>query len=73
MVICLLIVDLKLVMHKPHKITTKEAAIYSAAWIGLGVAFTGVIAWWQDWDAALEYITGFLIEKSLSIDNVFLW
>jgi tellurite resistance protein TerC len=32
-----------------------------------------VIAWWQDWDAAMEYITGYLIEKSLSIDNVFLW
>ncbi|MDR5590097.1 TerC family protein [Christiangramia sp. SM2212] len=69
----LLIVDLKLVMQKPHKINTREAAWYSAAWISLGVAFTGVIAWWQGWGAAGEYITGYLIEKSLSMDNVFLW
>ena len=69
----LLIVDLKLVMRKPHKINTKEAAWYSAGWISLGIAFTGVIAWWQGAAAAGEYITGYLIEKSLSMDNVFLW
>lgn len=72
-IVLLLIVDLKLVMRKPHKINTKEAAWYSAAWITLGVAFTGVIYWWQGAGAAGEYITGYLIEKSLSMDNVFLW
>jgi len=72
-ILILLIVDLKLVMRKPHKITTKEAAWYSAGWISLGIAFTGVIFWWQGAGAAGEYITGYLIEKSLSMDNVFLW
>lgn len=72
-IVVLLIVDLKLVMRNPHKIKTKEAAWYSAGWISLGVAFTGVIAWWQGAGAAGEYITGYLIEKSLSMDNVFLW
>ncbi len=72
-IVLLLIVDLKLVMRKPHKINTKEAAWYSAGWISLGVAFTGVIYWWQGAGAAGEYITGYLIEKSLSMDNVFLW
>lgn len=72
-ILVLLIVDLKVVMRKPHKINTKEAAWYSAGWISLGVAFTGVIAWWQGAAAAGEYITGYLIEKSLSMDNVFLW
>lgn len=69
----LLIIDLKLVMRNPHKIRTREAAWYSAAWISLGLAFTGVIAWWQGSGPAGEYITGYLIEKSLSMDNVFLW
>ncbi|MGY8914288.1 MAG: TerC family protein [Flavobacteriales bacterium] len=69
----LLIVDLKLVMKNPHKINTKEAAWYSAAWISLGVAFTGVIYFWMGAKPAGEYITGYLIEKSLSMDNVFLW
>jgi len=72
-IVILLIVDLKLVMRNPHKINTKEAAWYSAGWISLGVAFTGVIAWWQGTGPAGEYITGYLIEKSLSMDNVFLW
>lgn len=72
-IILLLIVDLKLVMRKPHKISTKEAAIYSAAWISLGLLFSGVILWWQGGNAALEYLSGYLIEKSLSMDNVFLW
>ncbi|CAL66090.1 TerC family protein [Christiangramia forsetii] len=72
-IVLLLIVDLKLVMRNPHKINTREAAWYSAGWISLGVAFTGVIAWWQGTGAAGEYITGYLIEKSLSMDNVFLW
>ncbi|GAA4322534.1 TerC family protein [Christiangramia aestuarii] len=60
-------------MRNPHKINTREAAWYSAGWISLGLAFTGVVAWWQGTDAAGEYITGYLIEKSLSMDNVFLW
>jgi len=72
-IVLLLIVDLKLVMRNPHKINTKEAAWYSAGWISLGIAFTGVIVWWQGTGAAGEYITGYLIEKSLSMDNVFLW
>ena len=72
-IIALLLVDLKLVMRKPHQITTREAAIYSAAWITLGVSFTLVIRLWLGAEAASEYITGYLIEKSLSIDNVFLW
>ncbi|MDP8977711.1 MAG: TerC family protein [Actinomycetota bacterium] len=69
----LLLVDLKVVMRESHEIGTKEAGIYSAVWIALGVVFTGVIWVWMGPGAAGEYITGYLIEKSLSIDNVFVW
>ena len=69
----LLVVDLLLVHRKPHAPTTKEAAIESAVWISIGVAFTGVIFAWHGSQAAGEYISGYLIEKSLSVDNVFVW
>ena len=69
----LLIVDLLVVHRRPHAPTTKEAAIESAVWISIGVAFTGVIFAWHGGPAATEYISGYLIEKSLSVDNVFVW
>jgi tellurite resistance protein TerC len=69
----LLMADLLLVHRTAHVISTKEAAIESAIWISLGVAFTFVV--WGVWggQAAGEYISGYLIEKSLSVDNVFVW
>jgi tellurite resistance protein TerC len=51
----------------------REAAVSSAAWIALGVAFTGVVWWTLGGDAGGQYITGYIIEKSLSVDNVFVW
>jgi len=69
----LLVADLLLVHRTAHVISTKEAAIESAIWIAIGVSFTGVMFFWHGGDAAGEYISGYLIEKSLSIDNVFVW
>ena len=69
----MLVVDLLLVHRTPHEISFKEAAVESAVWIGIGLAFTGVMLAWQGGTAAGEYLAGYLIEKSLSIDNVFVW
>jgi tellurite resistance protein TerC len=69
----LLIGDLLLVHRTAHAITFKEAAIESAFWIMLGLAFTFVMLAWQGGTAAGEYLSGYLIEKSLSVDNVFVW
>jgi tellurite resistance protein TerC len=69
----LLVTDLLLVHRTAHVISTREAAIESAIWIAIGVAFTGVMFMWHGGDAAGEYISGYLIEKSLSVDNVFVW
>ncbi len=69
----LLVVDLLLVHRTAHVISTREAAIESAIWIAIGVAFTAVMWVWHDGAAAGEYISGYLIEKSLSVDNVFVW
>jgi tellurite resistance protein TerC len=69
----LLLGDLLLVHRKPHVISFREAAIESIVWISIGVSFTLVMFWWQGGQAAGEYIAGYLIEKSLSVDNVFVW
>src|SRR6478672_11666749 len=69
----LLVADLLLVHRTAHEIKFKEAAIESAVWISIGLAFTGVVYAWHGSQASSEYISGYLIEKSLSIDNVFVW
>jgi tellurite resistance protein TerC len=69
----LLVGDLLVVHRRPHAITFRAAAVESAVWIGLGLGFTAVIGWAAGGAAAGEYLSGYLIEKSLSIDNVFVW
>jgi tellurite resistance protein TerC len=72
-IVTMLVVDLLLVHRTAHEITIKEAAIESAVWISIGLAFGLVLLAWQGGQAAGEYYAGFLIEKSLSVDNVFVW
>ena len=69
----MLIIDLLLVHRTAHVISIKEAAIESAIWISIGLAFGLIIILWQGGQAGGEYYAGFLIEKSLSVDNVFVW
>jgi tellurite resistance protein TerC len=73
LVAALLIADLLLVHRRAHVISFKEAAIESAIWITIGLAFTLVVLGWHGGQAAGEYLSGYLIEKSLSVDNVFVW
>jgi len=69
----LLLFDLLVVHRESHEIKTREAAIESAVWISIGLAF-GLAVWWGfGGGAAGEYYSGYLIEKSLSVDNVFVW
>ena len=64
-------------MHLPRLAadppSTRKALTWSIGWTLLGLAFTGVVAALRDGDAAGEYVTGFLIEKSLSLDNLFVF
>jgi tellurite resistance protein TerC len=69
----MLLIDLVVVHKEAHEVHTKEAAIESAVWIGCGLAFSLVIWWWFGGAATGEYVSGYLIEKSLSVDNVFVW
>ena len=64
-----------------HRVGLKEAAAWSAVWVAVALAFCGWFWWYLDGRfgreaanaKALEYLTGFLIEKSLAVDNVFVW
>ncbi len=69
----LLAVDILVIHRNAHEVHIREAAIESTVWISLGVAFTAVIAIAFGASASGEYISGYLIEKSLSVDNVFVW
>lgn len=69
----LLLLDLFVFHRNAHVVSFKEAVRFSAFWIGIGLAFTFVVWAVLGGPAAGQYITGYLIEKSLSIDNVFVW
>src|SRR3990172_3594051 len=82
LVIALLAVDfLVLKAQGAHRVSVKEAAAWSVAWIAVSLAFCGWFWWYLDGrfprelanEKALEYLTGYLIEKSLAVDNVFVW
>ena len=72
LIVVLLAIDLY--RHREaHAPTTREALVESSIWIACGLAFGGAIAIVYGADAFGEYISGYLIEKSLSVDNVFVW
>lgn len=72
-VVVLLVIDLVVVHRKPHVVSMREATIWTAIWIALGLGFCLVILHFEGPAPALEYLTGYLIEKSLSLDNIFLF
>ena len=73
LVAVLLLVDLLVLHRKPHVIPIREAAIESAVWVAIGLAFGVAVLAWHGTQAAGEYWTGYLLELSLSVDNVFVW
>jgi len=71
-VLAMLAVDL--FMHKDaHIISVKEAAIWSAIWVGVATIVGGLIWWYFGSEFGMQYFAGYLIEKSLAVDNVFVW
>jgi len=65
--------DLGVFHGKAHKVEIREAALWSFVWIGLAVSF-GYFVWhWYGAQRGLEYFTGYMIEKALSVDNLFVF
>jgi tellurite resistance protein TerC len=71
-VLLMLAIDL-LAHRKEHVISAREAAMWSVIWISLGLAFAAIIFWGYGAEYAGQYLAGFLIEKSLAVDNVFVF
>lgn len=69
----MLYVDLGILGARERKPTVREAAGWSAAWIGLALAFGGAIWALQGSERAMLYLTGYVLEKSLSVDNLFVF
>lgn len=72
-VVGLLLLDLLVLHRSPHTIMLREAAIASAGWVLLGVGFAVVVWRVLGSTAATQYLTAYVVEKSLSVDNVFVW
>jgi tellurite resistance protein TerC len=73
LVVVLLLVDLAAFGRRGERIPLRRAVIWSIGWTLLGLAFAGFLWVWQGEEPATEYLAGFLIEKSLSIDNLFVF
>jgi tellurite resistance protein TerC len=72
-VLGLLALDLGVFNRRPHPVGLREAAGWSAYWVGLSLAFNLGIYWRYGAEAALQFFTSYLLEKSLSADNLFLF
>ncbi len=72
-IIGMLVLDLKVLRKKDHEISVKEALMWTFFWIGLALLFNVGIYFYMGQKAALEFLTGYLIEKSLSVDNIFVF
>ena len=72
-VLVMLALDLGVFNRKAHVVTIKEAAIWTSVWVSLGLAFGAMMFVWQGQQKGLEWITGYLIEYSLAVDNIFVF
>lgn len=70
-VLAVLAIDLGLFNRKAHDVSVREAATWSAVWITLALAFAGWVFYAHGHHAGMEFIAGYLIEYSLSVDNIF--
>ncbi|GHO85947.1 TerC family protein [Dictyobacter formicarum] len=72
-VLVLLALDLGIFHRKSHAVSTKEALIWSAVWISLALVFNAGVYLVSGGEVALQFLTGYLVEKSLSVDNIFVF
>jgi len=69
----MLVLDLLVFHRRARVVRSREALAWSAMWIALAAAFAGILFYWQGRQIALEFVTGYVLELSLSVDNLFLF
>jgi tellurite resistance protein TerC len=72
-VLAMLALDLGVFHRKAHEVAVREALIWTAVWISLAMVFNAGVYIWFGPERALEFLTGYLIEKALSVDNIFVF
>jgi tellurite resistance protein TerC len=72
-VLAMLAIDLGIFNRKSHVISFREAMSWTIVWILLALVFNGILYYWRGPVQAMEFFTGYLVEKALSIDNIFVF
>jgi len=73
LVVFLLVLDLTVFHRRIHAPSLRESLGWSLFWIALALAFNGFLWYWRGGQAATEYLIGYVVEKSLSMDNIFVF
>jgi tellurite resistance protein TerC len=72
-VVILLVLDLVVIHRHAREPTLRESAVWTVVWCGIAIAFNGLIWAWRGGASGVEFLTGYLVEWSLSMDNVFVF
>lgn len=72
-ILVMLVLDLGVMNRKSHVVSLKEAICTSLFWIGLAAVFNLVVYYWKGPEIALQFLAGYLVEESLSVDNLFVF
>ena len=72
-ILLLIALDFVMVSRKPHEVTFREAALWSVFYVGVAIAFGVALIVWQGSAVGTEYFAAYLVEKSLSVDNLFVF
>jgi tellurite resistance protein TerC len=73
LILVMLSLDLGLFNRKSHTVTYKESVIWSSVWVTLAMIFAAIVFWHLGHQKGVEFLTGYLIELSLSVDNLFVF
>ena len=72
-ILAMLALDLGVFHRKAHEVSLKEATVWSVVWISLALVFNAGLWFFRGAEPAVQFFTGYLIEKSLSVDNIFVF
>src|ERR1051325_5441586 len=72
-ILLMLALDLGVLNRKAHVVTYREATVWSVVWVTLALIFAGLVFWKTGRQTGLEFLTGYVIELSLSVDNLFVF
>jgi tellurite resistance protein TerC len=73
LIVGVMALDLGVLNRNPHETRLKEALTWSGVWISLGLLFSVFVYFFLGFESAVQYVTGYLVEESLSVDNLFVF